>query len=132
MVDDVEFVPAPVAVPSAALVNRAAALVGYMSSTPNGPHIPWDDWKKGAVGVDIPHDISYTWTFVLGSRVLLMTHDWRANRGRYRVQAHNFSRWRCRALVRVGDGGRKECSGPIPRRPGSHGGVATGQRTCEP
>ena len=99
------------------LVIRAATLVGYMSSTRNELFIPWDDWKRDAMVVEVPHyGISYVRTFVLGSHVLLVTYNWRDNGGRYRVQAYDFSRWGCRTLVRVGDGEKERMVMPNPEK----------------
>ena len=86
----------------AILVIRATALIKYLSSTPSGPSVPWDDWKRDVMVVEFPNNgTSYVWTFVLGTRVLLMTCD---RRGNYVVQGYDFSQRGCTALVRVGDG----------------------------
>ena len=84
------------------LVVRAASLVEYLSSTSSGQPIPWNLWKGDVMVAELPNDgTAYARTFVLGTRVLLMTCD---RRGYYHVHVYDFSRWGCRALVRVGDG----------------------------
>jgi hypothetical protein len=87
-------------------------------STRTGLRIPWDEWKRDVMVVEIHGGISYMQTFVLGFRVLLMTHHWRAG---YRVQAYNFSRRGCRAMVRVGDGEKERVVMPNPDRLGTLG-----------
>jgi len=93
-----------VALPGAdmVLVIRAASLVRYLSSTPSGQPIPWDEWKEDVMVVEFWNNgTSYVRTFVFGTRVLLMTCDlWRG----YDFQVYDFSRSGCRALIRVGDG----------------------------
>lgn len=106
------------------LVVPAAALVRRMSPTPSGSHIPWDDWKRDVMVVDIPRHVSHVRTFVHGTRVLLMTYS---GTERYSVQAYDFSRWGCRALVRVGYGEMERMVMPNPEkvlfpRVLSHGG----------
>jgi len=83
-------------------VVRATTLVRYMSSSHPGLQIPWDDWKRDVMVVEIPRDFSHVRTFICGTRVLfaLRTHR---GQGNYCVQAYDFSRWGCRALVRVGN-----------------------------
>ena len=89
----------------AVLVILATALIKYLSSTPSGHSIPWDDWKKDVMVVEFPNNgTAYIQTFVFGTRVLLMTSD---RRGRYAVQVHDFSRGGSRALICVGDGTRE-------------------------
>ena len=101
----------------AVLVIRAAALVRHMSSPRSGKCVPWGDWKRDVMVVEIPHNvISYPYlrTFVLGTRILLVTGDWRG--GGYRFQAYDFSRWACRALVRTGDGEKERMVMPNPEK----------------
>lgn len=62
--------------------------------------------------VEIPDNNTYARTFIFGTRVLLTTYDWR---GGYRIQVYDFSRWGCRALVRVGDGERERLVMPSPK-----------------
>ena len=95
-----------VAVPGAdmVLVIRAASLVGYLSSTPSGQPVPWDEWKGDIMIVEFSDGTSYVRTFVLGTRVLLVTYD---RRGNYLVHGYDFSRWGCKTLVRVGNGGKE-------------------------
>lgn len=81
----------------AVLVIRAAALLGYISSERNRQRIPWDDWKRHATVMKFPSGVSNLQTFVLGSRVISVTHD-------QHVQAYDFSRWGCRTFVRDGNG----------------------------
>lgn len=96
------------------LVVRVAALVRYMSSARSGEHIPWDAWKRDAIVAENPHhNVSYIRISVHGTRVLFVTHDWR---GGYRFQAYDFSRWGCRALVRVGDGEMERMVMPNPEK----------------
>ena len=96
----------------AVLVIRVAALVRHMSSTRSGERIPWDVWKRDVIVAEIPHrGISYIRTFVHGTRVLLITYGWQE---RYRFQAYDFSRWGCKALVRVGDMERERMVMPNP------------------
>ena len=98
----------------AVLIVRAVTLVGHMSSTRSGERrIPWDTWKQDVMVVEIPRGISYFQTFVHGTRVLLITHDWP---GGYRFQAYDFSRRGCKALVRVGDGEREMMVMPNPEK----------------
>jgi len=98
----------------AVLVIRVAALVRHMSSTRSGECIPWDTWKRDVMVVEIPrYGVSYIRTFVHGTRVLLITHDWR---GGCRFQAYDFSRWGCKALVSVGDGERERMVMPNPEK----------------
>jgi hypothetical protein len=101
------------------LVIRAATLVGYMSSTHTGQSIPWHDWKKDVMVIEIPpFDVSYVHTFVLGSRVLLMlkSNDLRGHTGGYSIWAYDFSRWGCRALVRAGKGENERKVMPAPKK----------------
>jgi len=100
-----------ISVGEAVLVVRAAALVGRMSSTRSGERIPWDAWKSDVMVVEIPHHISYFQTFVHGTRVLLITYEWQSG---YRFRAYDFSRWGCKALVRVGDGEKERMVMPNP------------------
>jgi len=87
------------------LVIRTASLVGYLASTSSSRPVPWDEWKRDVMVVEFPNnDTSYVRTFVLGTRVLLMTCD---SRGYCHVQVHDFSRCGCKALVHVGDGGEE-------------------------
>lgn len=93
------------------LVVRATTLIGYLSSTPSDQPVPWDEWKKDVmVVVPIHH---YVQTFVLGTRVLLMSCD---QRGGDHVKAYDFSRWGCRALVRVGEGEKERMVLPNPKK----------------
>jgi hypothetical protein len=101
----------------AVLVIRVAALVGYMSSPHTGQRIPWDDWNGNALVVEIPlYNISPVQTFVLGSRVLLMTDNWQDHIEGYSIRAYDFSLRGCRALVRVGDGENKRMIMPDPKK----------------
>jgi hypothetical protein len=98
------------------LVIRIAALVGYMTLSQTGQRIPWDCWKRDVMVVEIPpYDVFYIRTFVLGSRVLLVTDDWRENPGGYSIRAYDFSRWGCRALVRAGNGEDERRVMPDPK-----------------
>ena len=91
---------------SKVFVIRAAALVGYMSSTPTGQRIPWDRWKRDVMIVDIPdRNAIHIRTLVLGTRLLVMRRN---RRGKHHVYAHDFSRWGCRALVCVGGGVKRK------------------------
>ena len=63
-----------------------------------------------------PYDVFYVRTFVLGSRVLLMTDDRRDNTGSYLIRVYDFSRWGCRALVRTGDGEYERRVMPDPKK----------------
>ena len=96
----------------AVLVIPTAALVGYMSSR-SGQRIPWDDWKRDVMVVEIPRYIFHVRTFVHGTRVLLMTYS---SMERYCVRAYDFSRWGCRALVRVGSGEKERMVMPNPEK----------------
>jgi hypothetical protein len=100
-----------------ALVIRAATLVGYMSSTHTGQCIPWDDWKRDVMAVEIPpYDVSYARTFVLGSRVLLMMDGWRDSTGGCSIRAYDFSRRGCMGLVRAGHKENKRRVMPNPKK----------------
>ena len=100
----------------AVLVIRTTTLVGYMPSTHTCRRILWDEWKRDVMVVKAPHHVSYFRIFIIGSRVLLMTRNWQDNRKRYRVQAYDFSRWGCRALVRVGSGEKERMVMPNPKK----------------
>lgn len=98
-------------------VIRIAALVGYMSSTHTGQHIPWDDWKRDVMVVEIPpSSASLVRTFVFGSRVLLLMDDWRDNTGGYSIWAYDFNLRGCRTLVRAGDRKNKRKVTPNPKK----------------
>ena len=97
------------------LVIRATTLIGRMSSARAEPHILWDDWKRDVMVVEVPWGFSHHRTFVLGSRVLLATRDWQDRDG-VPVQAYDFSRWGCRALVRLGEGEKERTVMPNPEK----------------
>ena len=67
--------------------------------------------------VELPHYAHHYQTFVLGSRVLLMTHPRRINSHEedIPVLVYDFSRWGCRALV--GDGKLERMQMPNPEEP---------------
>jgi len=88
------------------LVIRTTALVGYMPSIHTCRHILWDEWKRDVMVVKALPGASHIRASVIGTRVLLITRNWEDNGGSsrvqaYRIQAYDFSRWGCRALVRV-------------------------------
>jgi len=100
----------------AALVIRTTALVGYMPSTHTCRHIHWNEWKRDVMVVKAPRNISYIRTFIVGSRVLLMARSLRDHRAHSRIHAYDFSRWGCRALVRVGSGKNERRLMPTPKK----------------
>jgi hypothetical protein len=98
------------------LVIRVAALVGYMSSH-TSQRIPWGDWNGNVMVVEIPlYNVSRLRAFVLGSRVLLLTDDWRDHMGGYSIRAYDFSLRGCRALVQAGNGENKRMVMPNPKK----------------
>ena len=98
------------------LVIHTRALVGYMPSTHTCRRILWDEWKRDVMVVKVPRGVSYIWNFIIGSRVLLMTRIRRNSREGYRFQVYDFSRWGCRALVRVGRGEKEITLMPNPKK----------------
>lgn len=98
----------------AVLVIRTTALIRHMPSLHTCRRILWDEWKGDAMVVVAPCDSSDVRAFVIGSHVLLMTRGWRNSRDRYHVHAYDFSRWGCRALVRVGSGEKERRLMPNP------------------
>ena len=95
------------------LVISAASLFRRMSSTRSSMPIPWNEWKRDVMVVEISRYISHVRTFVHGTRVLLMTYS---PMERYCVRAYDFSRWGCRGLVRVGNGEKEKMVMPRPEK----------------
>ena len=98
------------------LVVRVAALVGHMSSARTHGRIPWDEWKRDVMAVELPLYARYYKVFVLGFRVLLMASPWRGDSYEEDIPAlaYDFSRWGRRALV---GGGKKRIFMPNPKEP---------------
>jgi len=91
----------------ALLVIRTTVLVGYTPSTRTCRRILWNEWKRDAMVVKVPRCVSYIRPHIIGSRVLLMTCNFRDPRHHYRVQAYDFGLWGCKALIRAGRGKKR-------------------------
>ena len=93
--------------PHAFLILRMQDLIEHACSMRTGVQIPWDEWGKGAVVIEIPIDSTYLSTIIHGARVLAIRNTHRGPEEHHRIHIFDFSRRASTALPLLdgGDGG---------------------------
>ena len=94
----------PVELKRALLVVQIQDLMKYVLSTHTDVCIPWDEWGRGAVTMEIPVHNPFS-VNVHGIHVLLLHSEWQA-RTTYAIRSYDFSRHGCGALPFRDEGGR--------------------------
>jgi hypothetical protein len=80
--------------PSVLVIVRTQALIGYACSPRAGFDVPWGDWGKGAVVMEVPRHCDYISTSVHGTKVVVQTYTGvrLGHYPSYRIHTFDFSR----------------------------------------
>lgn len=84
--------------PHAFLILRMQDLIEHSCSMRTEVQIPWDEWGKGAVVVEIPIDSTYLSTIVHGARLLAIRNTHHGPEEHHRIHIFDFSRRASTAL----------------------------------
>lgn len=90
-------------VPHTFLILRMQDLIEHACSIRTEVQIPWDEWGKGAVVIEVPFDTIYLSTIIHGARVLTIRNTHRGPEEHYRMHIFDFSR-RASAALPLSDG----------------------------
>jgi hypothetical protein len=92
------------------VVARTQALIDHACSPRADSHVPWDEWGKGAVFMEVPEHRNPISTFVHGTKVMVREPtDFRPGHPSYRIYTFDFSlRGRSSLKLVNEEGGRTE------------------------
>ena len=103
------------------VVARTQALIDHACSPRADSHVPWDEWGKGAVFMEVPEHRNRISTFVHGTKVMVQEPtDFRPRHpSSYRIYIFDFSR-RGRSSLKLlnEEGGRTERVASFEDAPG--------------
>ena len=89
--------------PHVFLILRMQDLIQHTCSMRTEAQIPWDEWGRGTVVIEIPTEITYLSIVIHGARLLAICDTHRESEGDHRIHIFDFC-WRASIPLTVSDG----------------------------